>query len=38
MSISCQEMKGKLDKASEQTAEMIEQAHNLQDRRQKKKD
>ncbi|KAI7850539.1 oligomeric Golgi complex subunit 6-like protein [Circinella umbellata] len=32
MGISCQEMKGKLDKASEQTAEMIEQAHNLQDR------
>ncbi|KAI9484688.1 oligomeric Golgi complex subunit 6-like protein [Zychaea mexicana] len=32
MDVSCQEMKGKLDQASEQTAEMIEQAHNLQDR------
>ncbi|KAI9244465.1 oligomeric Golgi complex subunit 6-like protein [Phascolomyces articulosus] len=32
MSVSCQEMKEKLDQASNQTAEMIEQAHNIQDR------
>ncbi|KAI8150320.1 oligomeric Golgi complex subunit 6 [Fennellomyces sp. T-0311] len=32
MDESCQEMKQKLDQASGQTAEMIEQAHNLQDR------
>lgn len=29
----CNNMKGKLDQARDQTAEMIEQAHNLQDRR-----
>lgn len=29
----CNNMKDKLDQARDQTAEMIEQAHNLQDRR-----